>query len=59
MSQQHQLLLHWKPLKFGPRRASPEGYRFTAKMGEMNERLPPVPPGGVQKGEIFSVPIHY
>jgi hypothetical protein len=34
----------------------PEGYRFTAKMGEKTI-VATVPPGGVKKGEIFSVPV--
>ena len=34
----------------------PAGYRFTAKMGDRTI-IATVPPGGVQKGEIFAVPI--
>ena len=34
----------------------PEGYRFTAKMGDRTI-VATVPPGGVQKGQIFSVPV--
>ena len=37
--------------------ALPEGYRFTAKMGDRTI-VATVPPGGVQKGEIFAVPVH-
>jgi hypothetical protein len=36
--------------------ALPEGYRFTAKMGDRTI-VATVPPGGVQKGEIFAVPV--
>jgi hypothetical protein len=34
----------------------PAGYRFTAKMGDRTI-VATVPPGGVQKGEIFAVPV--
>ena len=34
----------------------PEGYRFTAKMGDRTI-VATVPSGGVQKGQIFSVPV--
>ena len=34
----------------------PEGYRFTAKMGDRTI-VATVPSGGVLKGQIFSVPI--
>jgi hypothetical protein len=34
----------------------PEGYRFTAKMGDRTI-VATVPVGGVQKGQIFAVPV--